>query len=230
MEDTSNFYYTRKLSNGERQHRRWLVYSTSQDKVYCFSCKLFSGMQTQLILGCNDWKHLNTILERHENQKEHRKSMVQWLSFEKGIKHGKTIDEENERLIQESQKHWYNLFERLVDIINYLASHNLAFRGHTESLDPNHIGNSGNFIDLFKLLSKYDLTLRNHLSRINEKQLNNHYLSPQIQNELISLMSQAIVNEVIGEKYYAIMLDCTRDISRVEQMSVILRYVNTSTC
>jgi len=229
----SNFYYTRKLSNGESQNRRWLIYSTSQDKVYCFSCKLFSGLQTQMILGCNDWKHLNTILERHENQKEHRKSMVQWLSFEKGIKHGKTIDEENERLIQESQKHWFNLFERLIDIINYLASHNLAFRGHRESLDPDHIRNSGNFIDLFKLLSKYDLTLRNHLNRINEKNLNNHYLSPQIQNELISLMSQAIVNEVIGQikkaKYYAIMLDCTRDISRVEQMSIILRYVNTST-
>lgn len=129
-------------------------------------------------------------------------------------------------MIQERQKQWYNLSERLVDIINYLASHNLAFRAHTESLDPNHIGNSGNFIDLFKLLYKYDLALRNHLNRFNENLLNNHYLSPQIQNELISLMSQAIDNEVIGQikqaKYYAIMLDCTRDISRVEQMSVIL--------
>lgn len=52
----SNFYYMIKFSNGESQHRRWLVYSTSQDKVYCFSCKLFSGLQTQMILGCNDWK------------------------------------------------------------------------------------------------------------------------------------------------------------------------------
>lgn len=144
-----------------------------------------------MVSGCNDWKHLNTILERHENHNEHRKGMVQWLEYEKGIKPS-----------------------RLVDIINYLASHNLAFRGLRESFNLEHSGNSGNFIDLFKLLSKYDLTLRDHLNRINEKQLNQHYLSPQIQNEFISLMSQTILNEIIGKikqtKYYAIMLDCTR--------------------
>lgn len=38
--------------------------------------------------------------------------MLQWIILENGIKHGKTIDQENERLIQESQKHWYNLVER----------------------------------------------------------------------------------------------------------------------
>ncbi|KAL4708243.1 hypothetical protein ACJJTC_013812 [Scirpophaga incertulas] len=81
----SNFYFTRKLSNGENQHRRWLIYSTSQIKVYCCSCKLFSSLQTQMVLGCNDWKHLKTTLERQENQKEHRKSMVLWLEYEKGI-------------------------------------------------------------------------------------------------------------------------------------------------
>ncbi|KAL4703081.1 hypothetical protein ACJJTC_018118 [Scirpophaga incertulas] len=36
--------------------------------------------------GCNDWKHLKTTLERHENQKEHRKSMVLWLEYEKASK------------------------------------------------------------------------------------------------------------------------------------------------
>ncbi|GFX08045.1 zinc finger MYM-type protein 1 [Trichonephila clavipes] len=30
-------------------------------------------------------------------------------------------------------------------------------------------------------------------------------------------------------KYYAFLLDCTRDISRVEQMSIILRFCNSST-
>lgn len=37
----SNFHYTRKLSNRETQHRRWLVYSQSQDKIYCFPCTVF---------------------------------------------------------------------------------------------------------------------------------------------------------------------------------------------
>lgn len=51
--------------------------------------------------------------------------MFQWIT-EKGIKHGKTLDQENERRILKSQKQWFNLFDRLIDFINFLASHNLA--------------------------------------------------------------------------------------------------------
>lgn len=231
----SNFYFSKKLNNGETQHRRWLVYSNSQNKVYCFPCRLFSNSQTQVVQGgCCDWKHLSSILHSHENTKEHMAHMFQWLTLEKGINQGKTIDQENERLIRESQKHWHNLLERIIDIINFLASHNLAFRGHRESLKRGDgIKNSGNFIDLFKLISKFDPTLREHMKRISDKQLSHHYLSHDIQNELIILMSKTVVNEIIRKvkeaKYYSFLLDCTRDCSRVEQMSVILRFCDTST-
>lgn len=77
--------------------------------------------------------------------------MIKGMKFYKE-KTRQTIDKENERLIKELQKYWYNLFERLTNIINYLASNNLAFRAHREFFNN---GNSGNFIDLFMLLSKY---------------------------------------------------------------------------
>lgn len=97
--------------------------------------------------------------------------MFQWITLERDIKHEKTIDKENERLIRESQKHWYNLFERLIDIINFLASHNLAFRDYREAIKTDgDFSNSGNFIDLFKLISKFDPTLREHMRRITDKQ------------------------------------------------------------
>lgn len=231
----SNFHFLRKLNNGETQHRHWLVYSNSRNKVFCFPCRLFGNSQTQMVQGgCCDWRHLSSILRRHENTKEHMAFMFQWITLEKGIKHGNTIDQENERLIHESQKHWQNLFERLIDIINFLASHNLAFRGHRESLKTgDDTRNSGNFIDLFKLISKFDPTLREHMRRISDKQIVHHYLSHDIQNELMTLMSKTVKDEVIRKvkeaKYYYFLLDCTRDCSRVEQMSVILRFCNTST-
>ncbi|CAG4956026.1 unnamed protein product [Parnassius apollo] len=71
------------------------------------------------------------------------------------------------------------------------------------------------------------------MQRINEKQLTQHYLSHDVQNELIALMSKSVIEEIIHRvkqaKYCAILLDCTGDVSRVEQMSIILRFCNSST-
>ena len=60
--------------------------------------------------------------------------ILKWIALEQGLKHRKTISQENKKLICESQEHWHNLVERLIDIINFLASHKLAFSGHKESL------------------------------------------------------------------------------------------------
>ncbi|GFS96606.1 zinc finger MYM-type protein 1 [Trichonephila clavipes] len=46
-------------------------------------------------------------------------------------------------------------------------------------------------------------------------------------------MSKSVIEEIIHRvkqaKYYAFLLDCTRDVSRVQQMSIILRFCNSST-
>jgi hypothetical protein len=91
--------------------------------------------------------------------------------------------------------------------------------------------NSGNLTDLVKLLSIYEPVLREHFRRIHENKIRDHYISHEIQNELIERMAsnvkETILNTVKRIKYFAILLDCTRDAGRVEQMAIILRYVNT---
>lgn len=56
-----------------------------------------------------------------------------------------------------------------------------------------------------------------------------HYLGKDIQNELLNLISSQLTKEIVAKihnaKYFSIILDCTPDISHLEQMSIILRIV-----
>ena len=71
--------------------------------------------------------------------------------------------------------------------------------------------------------------LKEHLEKSKK---NCQYLSPNIQNEFISLLADAVVDEIILQvkqaKYFTLLLDKTEDVSRQEQVSFILRYVNGS--
>ncbi|XP_026429074.1 zinc finger MYM-type protein 5-like [Papaver somniferum] len=65
----SNRHYKRKMSNGERVDRRWLVYSIVRDRVFCFGCKLFKGDGVDCHLdtiGSNDWHNLGKKLRQHD--------------------------------------------------------------------------------------------------------------------------------------------------------------------
>ena len=75
-------------------------------------------------------------------------------------------------------------------MIRFLSKQNLPFRGHVETIKTNDTSNnSGNFIELTKLLSNYDPVLREHVVRCQYlTQGQQSYLSPQIQNKLIDIM------------------------------------------
>uniref|UniRef100_A0ABD2X0A9 Zinc finger MYM-type protein 1-like n=1 Tax=Trichogramma kaykai TaxID=54128 RepID=A0ABD2X0A9_9HYME len=123
---------------------------------------------------------------------------------------------------------WKQVLRRIVDTILMLASCNLALRGHREQKnDDLDFHNRGNFLSVIEFLAKYDGVL---LSILNSENKKINYLSPQIQNELITLLSvhvrKTIINDIQKSKYYSIILDTTQDISKKEQLSVIIRFVN----
>jgi len=57
-------------------------------------------------------------------------------------------------------------------------------------------------------------------------------ISPTIQNEIIEtigdIIKNKIINRVKASKYYSILCDETTDISTKEQMTICIRYVDTS--
>lgn len=58
------------------------------------------------------------------------------------------------------------------------------------------------------------------------------YLSPQIQNELISLFAQKVNHSILVEiqnaKWLSLIADTTTDLSHVNQLSLVLRYVTVN--
>jgi hypothetical protein len=75
--------YFRKLKNGEKVERCWLVYSMKVDAVFCYCCKLFSPAQHHL---CKDgfcaWQYIHKTLESHEGSFIHMECMEKWKELE----------------------------------------------------------------------------------------------------------------------------------------------------
>ena len=69
--------------------------------------------------------------------------------------------------------------------------------GHNEDIRNEDI-NNGNFLELIKFVSKFDIVLHDHIEKIkNSKRILTSYLSPQIQNELIGLLSENVRNKIL---------------------------------
>lgn len=79
-------------------------------------------------------------------------------------------------------------------------------------------------------MAKFDPVLRDHVRRIDRGAEHITYLGKTIQSELITCVSDKMLDTMLSEikdfKYYAIILDCTPDLSHQEQMSVVVRAVN----
>ena len=206
--------------------RRWLVYSWIKNSVYCFSCKLFAQPTKNALIGkdsFSDWKHLPERLKEHENSRYHRENMIQWFNFENRLKDKTTIDAACQQRIEREKQKLVKVLQRVVEIIQFLESRKLAFRGKNETLFQ---GQNGNFIGLIELLSKLNPVMEEHVTRFMKSEFRNHYLSVRIQNELIAAMVQKMTNSIIEKqknaKYHSVLLGYNHDVSHKKRLSVIV--------
>lgn len=218
----STFFYNKTNKSGIKTERLWLCYSKILDKCYCLPCWLFGQADDTMAVGYNDWTHLQQGINRHEEKLSHNESCAIFDHWRRN----KTIDQDVDENLRQEVSAWRKILERVIDVTLTLASCNMPFRGHDESENSK---NPGAFISIIKLLSKYDPVLQNLLEQRKKKSVT--YLSPSIQNEIIVILGNAIkqniVTKIKNASCFSVIIDTTQDIAKIDQLSIIIRYVIT---
>ncbi|XP_004209891.2 uncharacterized protein LOC101235715 [Hydra vulgaris] len=183
-------------------------------------CWLFSSIKLQWQSGIKDWKNLSQKIKMHSSSQHHIEACAVLELWKKN----KTIDKKAEDEIRYRASFWQMVLERLFHITLMLSKNSLAFRGHLEGFTEDYYGN---FLSQVQLLSNYDSVIKQILEMPSGSI---RYLSPTTQNELIHCLGIKLLNDLFANinssPFYARMLDTTQDITKRDQLSVIIRHVH----
>ncbi|XP_069465605.1 zinc finger MYM-type protein 1-like [Ambystoma mexicanum] len=128
-----------------------------------------------------------------------------------------------DKQISEEAKKWHEVLTILLDIVRSLSTLGMPFRGHRENLDGL---NCGLFLTVVKLIARYNPTFNAHLN----SQSRIKYVSKTITDELISMIAletrKSILDLCKEAKFFTLIADSTTDISHVDQMAILVRYVH----
>lgn len=212
------------LPNGQVVDREWVTYSPSTGSIYCYACKLFSCKSHSFVSGFSDWKHPERI-GQHERSAEHLACV---LALRHRTTAAATVDSGVRMQIEGERQYWREVLKRVVSVIKFLGERGLAFRGHDELLGSPH---NGNYLGTLELLAQFDSFLAEHIRKFGQKGRGSvSYLSSTICDEFIELMGrktrQTIMKELRDAKYFSVIVDSTPDLSHVDQLTYIFRFVS----
>ena len=139
------------------------------------------------------------------------------------------IDQQINNLLQQQINRNREILKSLFKTTIFCGKNNIALRGRRDD-DPQNASLAGNFQALLEFrIDSGDQTLKHHLETAPR---NATYISKTIQNEMITTVGAIIVNnlsqEIRDSKYFSIMSDEAADISNKENLSVVIRFLDST--
>ncbi|XP_076912630.1 uncharacterized protein LOC143571001 [Bidens hawaiensis] len=210
----------------------WLEYSPRAHFAYCFLCYIFNdtpnvgnGHDAFTIKGFDNWKKVNDgkncAFLKHIDCSQHRRAVEFSENLLNQVTHiGNIIEKQSE---EELLKNRIRL-KASVDTVRWLTFQACGFRGHDETLNSK---NKGNFLELLKLLASYNDEVAKVI--LENAPYNSKYTSGKIQKEILSIIANKVrkhIRSEVGDSYFCVMVDESRDESKEEQMAVVLRFVD----
>lgn len=203
----------------------WLVYDEIKESIVCGTCT--EADQRKLPLptdrpsmvsrkafieeGFRTFKNAPGAFAPHENSHLHRAAVLQILTSK-----NQSIIEHLSTAKKKEMLDNRVALSKIFSSVQFLGRQGLAFRGHEDK--------TSNVYQWLRVRSQDVPELKSWMNRDGHK-----WLHHQIIDEIISLFAAKIRNKILLEikssKYYALMIDETSDIAKLEQVSICLRVV-----
>uniref|UniRef100_H3AHV9 HAT C-terminal dimerisation domain-containing protein n=1 Tax=Latimeria chalumnae TaxID=7897 RepID=H3AHV9_LATCH len=213
---TTKWYLTKDHFYRRKNNELLFIHSLSLSAghVYCYICKLFLNKWSSFTSGFNDWKNSISRSCEHENTTDHHSAMLCLSS----CRNTETRIDSN--LVSE----WQNILKCIVTAVQFLAEHGLPFCG-----DSVFCPKTATFLGCLELIS-HDPLLSDHLTKFaNTGKGMPNYLSSTICDEFIQLMSDKILSIIVSKircsKYYSIIVESTPDLTHIDQLTIMIKYV-----
>ena len=200
----------------------WLTLCRTKRSAYCIYCRSASkhgllgfskNASTAFVEdGYTNWKKARQKFSSHESSLVHEEAKLKWSSLNQP-----SIIEclsSEMKLVQKSRREAFFL---QISALKYILRQGLALRGHEEV--------EGNLNQLLIVWAKTSPVLSEWLQ-------NKKYMSPQIINELISIIGQSLLRMILkniqnsSPSWYSIIADEARDVANHEQLNLSVRWVD----
>ena len=210
----------------------WLTCPDKQyEKVFCYFCTEAINLRLPLppmhkthlnakeafvVNGFNTWSRAHKAFKNHEKSEFHRNSCFAIASMKQAPVIQQVSNAKEQSMI-EARKVLAKIFET----IQFIAREGIAFRG--DYVKEEHAEHS-KFTRLIELRANDIPELKSWLHRTSHKWFH-HSIVEEILNLMADFILRKIISEVQTQKYFAIMIDETSDLSRLEQVCISFRYV-----
>ena len=207
----------------------WLEYSVSKDAAFCYPCRMFSTSvsastsrpeKTFSKTGFRDWKHATGAKGILTSCLSHKEAVVAWEQFQSTQQRGSVAELlGNVRAEQIQRKKHY--IKTIAEVLLLCSKQEIEIRGHRESIDST---NKGNFGEILDLVAKHDSVVE---QRLLHGPRNAIYTS---QNTILNIMAKIVRSKICSSVkqagFYSVLADETKDLSKIEQLAIVVRYVD----
>lgn len=219
----------------------YLEYSVAKDAAYCFACCLCSDVagskgndSAWIDEGVRSWHKFKSRgkckegkLKQHFTGESHKAAILHLDYLKNKFSQVDVLISETRRraVLHDEQLQLENreIIKVFIDCARYLGRQSLAFRGAND--DQN-----GNFKQLVALLSRWVVPLQIWINNVINRPYSVTYCSNRSQNEYIQLLGSSVRDKIVLEiqkcKQFSLMIDTTPDLSHLDQVCLIIRFVD----